>query len=156
MSNNRFMILALIPFVLAAAAFFGARAFDFEEMVLRPNEIRVLHFAPETVEVRIRRGAVRKAGLAKDRHRRADLFYTTGPAAGYGAAPEVEAVEAPDPFAMKVSFIMLNGGGSRAIVNNTLVMEGDTVGGLLVRRIEHDKVLLKGKETRWVYMEGRR
>ena len=62
-----------------------------------------------------------------------------------------------DPLAMKVSFIMRGGsGGGHAIVNNELVVEGDTIGGMLVKRIEEDKVLLKGKETRWVYMEALR
>ncbi|MDP2688760.1 MAG: hypothetical protein Q8P48_01485 [Deltaproteobacteria bacterium] len=161
MTANRFIALVALPFVLATGAFFGARAIDFEELVLKPSELKLLYFAPETVEVSLpREDKTRKADALSERYRKADFFYfrDESPKAGEAEAwtPQAAAYAAADPLAAKVSLIILNGKGNLAIVGNTVVMEGDTVGGMLVKRIEEDKVLLKGKDSRWVYMEGKR
>jgi hypothetical protein len=160
-SATRFVILVTFPFLLIGAAFFGARAIDFEELVFTPNELKLLYFTPDTVEVRLRRddGALKARVLSK-RRSMGDFFYFTGVdgAAVAGKTPvgRQRAQQAADPLALNVSLIMLDKKGALAIVNNRLVMEGDTFDGVLVKRIEADRVLLKGKESRWVYMEGKR
>lgn len=154
--NKKFIILAALPFLLVAAAVFGARAVNFEELVFSPVQRRVLYFTPETIEVRAVR-ATRRAvsGAAASARNMASLFSGGGAAGGFTGVRTGSM--AADPLAMEVSFIMKGGAGrGLAIVNDELVAEGDTVGGMLVKRIEEDKVLLKGKETRWVYMEGLR
>lgn len=160
MGNKMFIALVALPFLLVAAAVFGAHAVDFEELVFSPTELRVLHFSPETIEVRVaprKQKAVARAAVGARSltglFRAGSGFAKTGP---YASHPGSTAL---DPLAVKVSFIMLGGAGSHgslAIVNDELVAEGGTVGGMLVKRIEEDKVLLKGKETRWIYMEGLR
>lgn len=154
MVSKKFIILAALPFLLVAAAFFGARSVDFEELVFSPVERRVLHFSPETIEVRIKRGAQKAFSDASS----ITGFFRTGRVLTEpGGRGVLTGGAALDPLAMQVSFIMRGGGiGNLAIVNNELVIEGDTVSGMLVKRIEEDKVLLKGKETRWVYMEALR
>lgn len=162
MSVNRFFILATLPFLLIGAALFGARAIDFEELVFTPNELKVLYFTPETIEVRLKRDeGAPGAGVLSKRWSKAAFFYfmdgeADAAAAGKAVARAQGAEDAPDPLAMKVSFIMLNKKGSLAIVNNSVVAEGETLDGVLVKRIEEERVLLKGKESRWVYMEGER
>jgi len=155
------MILAALPFLLVAAAFFGARSVDFEELVFSPMERRVLYFSPETIEVRVKNGARMAGSKAISDLRSVTGFFRAGKVITEGGGQGVLlGGAAADPLAMKVSFIMRGGSGSNsgnlAIVNNELVVEGDTIGGMLVKRIEEDKVLLKGKETRWVYMEALR
>ena len=158
MGGKKFLILAALPFLLVAAAFFGARAVDFEQLVFSPVERRALHFSPETIEVRVARGA-RAAGAkaASDARSVSGFFRAGGGLVNGNGAGALYSGATLDPLAMKVSFIMRGvSGGGHAIVNNELVVEGDTIGGMLVKRIEEDKVLLKGKETRWVYMEALR
>jgi len=157
--TKKFIILAALPFLLVAAAFFGARSVDFEELVFSPLERRVLHFSPETIEVRIKNGARMAGSKAISDLRSVTGFFRAGKVITEGGGRGVLLGGAAiDPLAMKVSFIMRGGSGSGnlAIVNNELVIEGDTIGGMLVKRIEEDKVLLKGKEMRWVYMEALR
>jgi hypothetical protein len=153
--NKRLIILTALPFLLVAAAVFGARAVNFEDLVFSPIERRVLNFTPETIEVRAVRATRMAASGAKASARNmASLFGGGRGAGGYSVRTGSMAT---DPLAMEVSYIMKGGAGrGLAIVNDELVSEGDTVGGMLVKRIEEDKVLLKGKETRWVYMEGLR
>lgn len=161
MTANRFIILAVLPFLLVGAAFFGARAINFEEVIFKPNELRMLYFTPEIVEVNVRRdeSSIKAEALSK-RRRKADIFYlgdgpTKADAAHAAVEKQVLAHTTEDLLAMKVSLIILNGRGNLAIVNNRVVIEGDTVSGMLVKRIDQDKVLLKGKEAKWVYMEGK-
>lgn len=53
-----------------------------------------------------------------------------------------------------LTFIVLNGTHSIAIVNDRVLHEGETVGSMTVTKIEKDKVLVRDKTLRWIYMEG--
>lgn len=53
-----------------------------------------------------------------------------------------------------LTFIVLNGTHSVAIVNDRVLHEGETVGSMTVTKIEKDKVLVRDKTLRWIYMEG--
>lgn len=55
-----------------------------------------------------------------------------------------------------LTFVVLNGTRSIAIVDDQIVHEGETVEGMTVKKIEKDKVLVQDKTLRWLSMEEKK
>ncbi|MBI5100031.1 MAG: hypothetical protein HZB30_12445 [Nitrospirae bacterium] len=52
-----------------------------------------------------------------------------------------------------LSLIVVTGKRKMAIIRGILVREGDSIEGMKVAKIEADRVLLKNKTERWLYLE---
>ena len=182
MMDTRLKILAALPFVFIMTVLFTVSRIDLERFVLRPAERRMLHFSPDKSEMGIVRSdpAAKSVSLrlmnffspvisAKEAP---STVGTETPLAG--SAPQQDAGAEPHETEAdqtdrkekgspgvagdnsqknpKLTFVVLNNKRSIAIVDNHLLHEGDSFGGITVRKIEQDRVLLGDKRLRWIYM----
>ncbi|RJR15789.1 MAG: hypothetical protein C4581_11555 [Nitrospiraceae bacterium] len=65
-------------------------------------------------------------------------------------APEQKPKEEPDK---SLSLIIMSGADRTAIINGVPVKEGDRIADMRIVRIETDRVLLKTKTLKWIYLE---
>ena len=156
---NRFNILVSLPFILIIAACFGTKAVSFEKYIFTPNELRLLYFTPEAYELRLdAKEETRKDGFLSKTYGKVKLIdfrkKSVSQKTVRGAKKTVRKKKAPP--ATQVSLIIFDKLGSLAIVNDRIVKEGDTVGGMIVKTIEEERVFLKGRQTKWVYLKEKR
>ncbi len=54
---------------------------------------------------------------------------------------------------MRVSLIVISGESRMAMVNGNIVTEGERIDDMKIIKIEPERVLLRNKTSKWVYME---
>ena len=183
MIDGRLKILAVFPFCLILATLFIVSRIDLERFVLRSDERELLHFSPEKAERGADRVDPIAAGASL---MHVNFFYpketgkdTFGRVTGVNQKTGVSQKEnenmnpvAAAPVQMRevipkqgshdvnknpmLTFVVLNGKRSIAIVDDRIVHEGETMGGMTVKKIERDKVLVQDKTLRWLYMEEKK
>jgi hypothetical protein len=52
---------------------------------------------------------------------------------------------------MSLSLVVVTGEEKMAIISGVLVREGDFIDDVKIERIEHNRVLLRNKTTKWLY-----
>lgn len=52
-----------------------------------------------------------------------------------------------------LSLVVISGKEKIAIINGNIFKEGDTIDDMKISKIEPGRVLLKNKESKWIYME---
>lgn len=52
-----------------------------------------------------------------------------------------------------VSLIVISGKEKMAVIDGRTVKEGDIVGGMKIAKIESDRILLKDRSSRWLYIK---
>jgi len=179
----RLKILAVLPFCLILATVFIVSRIDLERFVLKAGERKLLHFSPEKAEMEPDRVAPVTAGASlmhvnffysektgKDTYGRVTrLAQKTGvsqkqnediDSAAAGPVQMGEVIPKQESDAVNknrmLTFVVLNGKRSIAIVDDRIVHEGETVGGMTVKKIEKDKVLVQDKTLRWLSMEEKK
>jgi len=55
-----------------------------------------------------------------------------------------------------ISLIVVNGKRKMAIIRGVIVTEGDSIDGMRIAKIEPDRILLKNKTERWIFLEKAR
>jgi hypothetical protein len=66
---------------------------------------------------------------------------------GSTIVPEIEYKDS------NLSLIVISGKRKMAIIRGRIVREGDIVEGMKIAKIENERVLLKNKTERWLYLE---
>ena len=183
MIGVRLKILAVLPFCLILTTVFIVSRIDLERFVLKAGERKLLHFSPEKAEMEPDRVDPVTAGASlmhvnffysektgKDTYGRVTrVDQKTGvsqkqnedidsAAAGPVQMGEVIPKQESDDVNKNrmLTFVVLNGKRSIAIVDDRIVHEGETVGGMTVKKIEKDKVLVQDKTLRWLSMEEKK
>jgi len=179
----RLKILAVLPFCLILATVFIVSRIDLERFVLKAGERKLLYFSPEKTEMEPDRVDPVTAGASlmhvnffysektgKDTYGRVTrVDQKTGvsqkqnediDSAAAGPVQMGEVIPKQESDAVNknrmLTFVVLNGKRSIAIVDNRIVHEGETVGGMTVKKIEKDKVLVQDKTLRWLSMEEKK
>jgi hypothetical protein len=52
-----------------------------------------------------------------------------------------------------LSLIVISGKNRLAVIRGVLVKEGDVINGIKIAKIEPNRVLLKSKSSKWIYLE---
>ncbi|MBI5588103.1 MAG: hypothetical protein HY889_07035 [Deltaproteobacteria bacterium] len=153
MKDLKLKIIAALPFLMIAAAYFVAGRLESDRTALSPAEQTLLNYAPEEGQgTAIKKERFAKEALLKD----LNIFGAAANGApGAGAAQQRDGGVAQKP-ANGLTLVVENGDRSIAILNGTVVREGDRLGSITVRKIERDRVLVMDKNLKWIYMEGKR
>lgn len=159
--ERKIKIQVALPFLLIVVSLFTLKIIKFKP-VLTPAEMRMLNFVSEKIDVSERQPFT----VYKDMRSPIGIVKLTPE--GYPSiplskvAPQIQTEGAP-LSELKVSMIIFNKNTRMAIVNGTVVKEGDGIGSTKVIKIEKNRLLVetiapslgeKRKETRWVYLEG--
>lgn len=134
MMKGKLIILSVLPFLCIIVSIIIASIIDFSP-TLTEREQQVLEFIPENT------GIVRKEALVVKNHLKSPIEIPKG------VTPPI-----PKEGAL-LTLIMIGEEKKIAIINGRVVREGDTIDGMKILKIEKDKILVKSKETKWLYME---
>jgi len=154
-----------LPFLFIMTSLLLPKLINFQP-ALTPNEMRLLKFVPEKIDIYERQPLTLSGDL------KSPVEIVKAPAKGFpsiplsAVAPQTPAEAKPhlEP-ALKVSMIVLSEGRRMAIVNGLVIKEGDSVAGMRVTKIEKNRILLKEvkpspddkpAETRWIYLEEKK
>lgn len=158
--ERKIKIQVALPFLLIVVSLFTLKIIKFKP-VLTPAEMRMLNFVSEKIDVSERQPFT----VYKDMRSPIGIVKLTPE--GYPSiplskvAPQIQTEGALHE--LKVSMIIVNKNTRMAIVNGTVVKEGDGIGSTKAIKIEKNRLLVetiapslsnKRKETRWVYLEG--
>jgi hypothetical protein len=152
MIDNNLKLLFALPLLLIALSFAVVDFIPFRS-VLTPEEQQVINFTPDDLSL----PAVNKTAVDIDLTRPLELV--TLPEGAQRPSPE-------QPAALpqrKVEMIVIGGLNKMAVIDGTLVREGDSIGTLIVKTIESNRVLVKNASPgagqkpealqQWLYLE---
>lgn len=142
--NNKLKILIAFPFVFAIILFVIAGYVPFKAGFTE-TEDRILAFIPSDLEIKERQAVL----LSKEIKIPINF---SAPDKGEHPVKEDDLVQEIDYNDSKLSLIVVSGNRKMAIIKGALVREGDNIEGMKIARIEQDRVLLKNKTERWLYL----
>jgi len=143
--DNKLKILIAFPFVFIIILFIAAGYIPFKTGVTE-SEDRILTFTPSVPALKERREIPVPAEMKIPFHFRAS---ERNEAAGQNRTT----VTNMDYNDYMLSMIVVSGKRKMAIIRGILVREGDNFGDMKISKIEPDRVLLKNKTERWLYLE---
>jgi hypothetical protein len=143
--DNKLKILIAFPFVFIIILFIAAGYIPFKTGVTE-SEDRILTFIPSVPALKERQEAPAPAEMKIPFHFSA--------AAG-NEMPEQNSARITDMDYNDdmLSMIVVSGQRKIAIIRGVLVREGDKFGDVKISKIEPERVLLKNKTERWLYLE---
>ncbi|GAB4416304.1 MAG: hypothetical protein OHK0032_12370 [Thermodesulfovibrionales bacterium] len=149
MDRNMKIKIAL-PFLLIIISLAAVKLINFKP-ALTPEEIRILGFVPERMDIEERQ----PFEINKDIRSPIEIVkkkeFPSTPLSA--VAPQVS--EPEKPLELKISMIVVSEGRRMAIVNGLVVKEGDGISSAKVAKIEKNRILIAERQkTRWIYMEG--
>ncbi len=139
MIEKKFIILSVLPFLFIIVSIFTVNMIDFSP-TLTEKEQQVLNFNYESM------GIPGKKTLVVKNHLKSPLEIS-----GTLPPPPPAAVTSPGKG---LSLIMIRGEEKIAIIDGKVAREGDIIDGMKILKIEKDKILVKSKKNKWLYMEG--
>jgi len=152
MIDNNLKLLFALPFLLLAVSFVIVDFIPFSS-VLTPEEMQVITFTPDDLT------------LPKTDKTTVDVDLSQ-PLALIRVQEDAQRSSPDQPAAMpqrKVQMIVIGGLKKMAVIDGTLVREGDSLGTLIVKTIESNRVLVKNVATgaenapeasqQWLYLE---
>lgn len=153
MKDLKLKIIAALPFLMIAAAYFVGGRLDPDWTSLSPAEQTLLNYAPEEGEgAAIKKERTAKETLFKD----FNIFGAAAKGAPDGGAAQQRYGGVAQKPANGLTLAVENGDRSVAILNGTVVRGGDRLGSITVMKIERDRVLVMDRNLKWIYMEGKR
>ncbi len=169
--DSRLKVLAVLPFVIIAASLILINRIDMGHLVIKTDQQKLLNFPVEESEMEIQKP---EPVINYSSVKHANLFYPESNGKDAGMVSSKKAHSVPDqsdnkPLQKenlqsiqprydayvnpKLTFVVLNGDRSIAIMGERVLHEGDSVMGMTIQRIEKGRVLVKDKTLRWIYME---
>lgn len=143
--DNKLKILIAFPFIFVIMLFIAAGYIPFKTGVTE-SEDRILTFSPSIPALKERREIPVSSEIKIPFH--------------FSAAVknEIQATESSNVPDIEyndgmLSMIVVSGKRKMAIIKGVLVREGDTFGNMKISKIEPERVLLKNKTERWLYLE---
>lgn len=148
--NNKLFTLCASPFLLVLVVWTAGTLFPFTPRI-SPQEEQIVHFQPEDIAL----PPISSPQLPDNVASPIRITRATLPAASRERAPTFHAPS--------VSMIVISTRNSFAIIDGTLLREGDSCGTMLVTKIEENRVQVKnytnepGDSARdvrhWLYLE---
>jgi len=182
--DTRTKILVVLPFCILVAAVLLINAINLEHRILRPGQRQLLHFSPDESVLGVDKtdpvmdiapilqtslfnfdkaqisasGEVRRISENKSVSERIEYGVTSASVSRSFQREDVLPNLAGNNARVnpKLTFIVLNGRRSFAIVDDRLLHAGETTGGMTIQMIEKNRILIKDKTVRWIYMEEER
>jgi len=113
------------------------------EMSLSETEQMLLDFKASDLTIKARQGM----GLTQ---------YVKGPFefSIKQAKPRDDKVKQIDYNDTRLSLVVISDNSKMAIINGQVLREGDRINGMKVKKIEPERVLIKDKESEWLYLEN--
>lgn len=152
MIDNNLKMLFALPFILIGLSFFISESISFKP-VLTSQELEVINFTPEDMSLPEVKKSSAKTGGA---HPLATITQITQP-------PRTEQEQQPATPQRKVSMIAIGEINKMAVIDGNLVHEGDSIGSVVIKKIEPHRVLVNnsvpgaGGESndtqQWLYLE---
>ncbi|RJQ56986.1 MAG: hypothetical protein C4526_00375 [Nitrospiraceae bacterium] len=143
--DNRTKILIAFPFVFIIILFIAAAGVPFREEVTGAEE-QILAFSAAGLDIR-ETPAVSFAGEINI-PMKFDIPETV-----VTAAAESDTAPGNNYNNSSVSLIVVSGKRKMAVIRGVIVREGDSFDGMKIAEIGPDRVLLKNKTEKWLYLE---
>lgn len=143
--DNRIKILIAFPFAFTIILFIAANYISFEEELTKTEE-HILAFMPVGLAVK------QTSDAPFGREVKSPMDFSIPGSAGIQAGRSDLAPE-KNYNDNAVSLIVVSGKRKMAIIRGVIVTEGDRIDGMRVAKIEPDRILLKNKTERWIFLE---
>ena len=143
--DNKIKILIAFPFVFVIILFVIANYIPFKTE-LTETEDRILAFMPSAPAINEKQ-KITVSNELKIPINFSPVLVEKIQASGGTIVPEIEHSDS------NLSLIVISGKRKMAIIRGTLVREGDIIEGMKIAKIEGERVLLKNKTERWLYLE---
>jgi hypothetical protein len=143
--DNKLKILIAFPFIIVIILFITAGYIPFKTG-LTESEDRILTFTPSIPALKERQEISASSEIKIP-------FHFSSAAREEIQAKDVSIVTDTDYNDGMLSLIVVSGKRKMAIIRGVLVREGDIIGGMVISKIEPERVLLKNKTERWLYLE---
>jgi hypothetical protein len=144
--DNRIKILIVFPLAFIIILFIAATYVPFREEFTEAEEY-ISAFMPTELSVK------EMPEVSINRQLRSPLNFGTPGSAG---VKESSMVSEKDFTDNAVSLIVVSGKRKMAIIGGVIVREGDSIDGMKIAKIEPDRVLLKNRTERWLFLEKER
>ena len=145
--DNKSKILIFFPFALAVILAVAANYIRIPfNSGLSETDLRISAFAPTGPAIKEKQSI----NTNQDIKSLLDFNYTT---AAETPLPENNSTPHDNFDGKGLSLIIISGGSRTAIIKGSPVKEGDKIADMKIVKIEHDKVLLKDKTLKWMYLE---
>lgn len=145
--DSKTKILIACPFAFIIVLLIAANYIPFEGS-LSETESRLLEFSPTAVSIKESQ-PVQMSGEFKSPIDFRSPETVKAPVKG----EDNDSVSPADYDVNKLSLVVISGKRKLAVIDGLLVREGDSVAGMKIAQIEHDRVLLKNKTAKWLYLE---
>jgi type II secretory pathway component PulC len=143
--DNKIKILIAFPFVFVIILFVIANYIPFKTE-LTETEDRILAFMPSAPAINEKQ-KITVSNELKIPINFSPVLVEKVRTNGSTIVPEIEHSDS------NLSLIVISGKRKMAIIRGTLVREGDIIEGMKIAKIEGERVLLKNKTERWLYLE---
>ncbi len=143
--DNKIKILIAFPFVFVIILFVIANYIPFKTE-LTETENHILAFMPSAPAINEKQ-KITVSNKLKVPINFSPVLVEKIQASGSTIVPEIEHSDS------NLSLIVISGKRKMAIIRGVLVREGDIIEGMKIAKIEGERVLLKNKTERWLYLE---
>lgn len=145
--DNKQIIVLVLPVVATFFCIIALSHIKFKPS-LSPAEQGLSGFSYQKAQI------IRRQPLAVPAIESPIRVEAVSPKVGYPQVPLEKVAPIEPEVEIKVSLILINGGGKMAIINGMVVKEGDVFNQNRVAKIEKNKVLIKDKKgERWIRIE---
>ncbi|MBI5663810.1 MAG: hypothetical protein HZC49_01785 [Nitrospirae bacterium] len=146
--DNKTKIFLFSPFALAIIL---AVAANYIPVDMGPSGIgnRISMFSPSGLTLKEKQ----RVYVSPDLISPMDFNYSPPVEVSLPENKEEKAVLHEDNNDRTLSLIVISGEGRTAIIDGMPVKEGDKIADMKIVKIEHDRVLLKDKTLKWMYLE---
>ncbi|MBI4687193.1 MAG: hypothetical protein HY756_05370 [Nitrospirae bacterium] len=151
--DNKTKILIASPIVLIIILAIIANYLNLEQW-LKADTQRGMESGIQQLEVTpsdITKRQAQNAYAVKDL--KGPIEFAAAPAAFPGEALDKVAPQAVDRLEGGISLIVIGEKKRMAIIKGAVIKEGDSIDGVRIVKIEPNRVLVKDKTTKWLYME---
>lgn len=146
--DNKTKIIIIFPPVLIIILIFMAYSIPFEEKISE-SERQILEFTPSDIKIK-KREVIHVKRLLKS----PIDFKISGAGDLSSSTSENDLVSKIGYNGNTLSLIVISSKSRMAIIKGFVVKEGDSIEGMKVAKIEPQRVLLKNKALKWIYLEN--
>jgi len=151
--GNKLKALFALPFVIIISGYFCGSVISFSPS-LTPAEMEIVNFTPEDLTIPVIHKATFTIDLSKP------LSFAQAPA----PAPDIHQAQLKSAPPPKLSSIIIGLHRKAALIDGTIMHEGDAMGYLVIKKIEPARVLVKQlhpgvdpnapESNLWLYLEN--
>jgi len=146
--DNRIKYFIAFPFVFVIILFIAANYIPLKGGISEAEE-RILAFMPSGIAIQEMTNTPVPGDI------RSPMDFSTAPPSNFQTL-ERGTVPALQYQKNSLSMIVVSGKQKMAVIRGVIVREGDDLDGMTIAKIELDRVLLRDKTERWIYLEKTR